>query len=226
MADISANSNAQTDQGWSHGFNLAAIAAILILCGVGLAYVIDGLSRANDTRLAIRPDGPPVSKSIAGTTLDIPANWFRYDDQKTGAFAGRIDLQIIAPLGRRGSLTPIDITLTPKSRVRTSAQLLDNVYLHLFRDTQKDGPIGLIGKPLRNTQGYDNETVWYDPLSIDPFVAKCQAPIAPGQPTECLRTIALDDNVAATYVFAAPVLENWRDFDKVVMARLGRIIEK
>ena len=67
--------------------------------------------------------------------------------------------------------------------------LLDGVYLHQFEDKQLTGPPGLVGKPLTASEGFAGETVWYDALSADPFVAKCLAPVAPGEPTQCLRTV-------------------------------------
>lgn len=224
MAELSAHPGEQHERDRTIAYNLAMIAAVLVLAGIGLAYAIDALARHERALPPVTTDSPAVSTAIADTTLEIPGNWFRRDEQKTQGFAGRIDLRIVVPLGRHGAPAPVDITLTPRSRVRTSAQLLDNVYLHLFRTRQEEGPIGLIGKPLKETQGYDHETVWYDPLSIDPFVAKCQTSVAGDQPAECLRTIALNDAVAATYSFGASLLDNWRDFDHEVTARLKSTI--
>ena len=75
-----------------------------------------------------------------------------------------------------------------------------------FKADQLSGPPGLVGKPMSAEDGYANETVWYDPLAASPFVAKCQAPIAPDQPGHCLRTVYLGPGVAAVYTFDEDVL--------------------
>ena len=74
-------------------------------------------------------------------------------------------------------------------------------------------PAGLIGKPLQATDGYDGETVWYDALSADPFVAKCVAPVAEARRRRCLRTVYLGPGIAAVYAFDARVLATGREFD-------------
>src|SRR5690606_11987896 len=135
----------------------------------------------------------------------------------------QIDLRVSLPLGPAGDLREIDITLLPRSSVRASARLLDGVYLHLFQPTELSGPPGLIGKPLKAQNGYEQETVWYDPLSADPFVAKCSAPIAPGLSARCLRAVHLAPGMAAVYAFDGEVLERWRDFDAAVRPLLRRI---
>jgi hypothetical protein len=97
------------------------------------------------------------------------------------------------------------------------------VYLHQFLPEQLAGPPGLVGKPLRADGGYADEVVWYDPLSAEPFVAKCSKPIASAATGQCLRTVYLGPGVAAVYAFPEPALPHWRDFDAELTARLGQI---
>ena len=67
------------------------------------------------------------------------------------------------------------------------------------------------------------ETIWYDALSADPFVAKCAAPVAEGTAARCLRTVYLGPGLAAVYAFSADVLENWKRFDPEIRALLTKI---
>lgn len=196
-----------------------------LLGGIALAYAINAMSLHDRVMAGTGPDQPPIAKTVGGAVLDIPANWFRYDDQKTEGYADRVDLSLTFPLGAGGADTVVDVTLSPKSRVRPSALLLDSVYLHMFQASQVEGPPGLVGKPLANKEGYQSETVWYDPLSVNPFVAKCQAPLAAGEQGRCLRTVVLDDKISATYAFDRSVLASWKIFDDTVSARLEPIIE-
>ena len=82
------------------------------------------------------------------------------------------------------------MTLLPRSRARPSSALLDGVYLHQFGDETLDGVPGLVGKPLLDSDGFSGESVWYDALSPDPFVAKCLEPVEAGaRPSACAPSI-------------------------------------
>jgi len=107
--------------------------------------------------------------------------------------------------------------------VRASARLLDSLYLHLFEPTEVTGPPGLIGKPLKAGEGYQHETVWYDPLAPLPFAAKCADPLPGEVEAQCLRSVVLDAQIGAVYEFDAGLLMNWRGFDAGVAQWLSVI---
>lgn len=204
----------------SLAFNLTAIAALVALGAVALAYGIDAANRAPASALT---ETATLVRTLGGKDLEIPESWFRYAEQKIEGFARQVDLSLLLPLGEAGRAVPIDVTLLPSSRVRASASLLDGVYLHQFVGDEPSGPAGLIGKTLAGTEGSTGETVWFDPISADPFVAKCAAPVAPEAPSRCLRSVRLAPGLAAVYVFDAEVLENWRRFDAQMRETLARI---
>ena len=193
----------------SVGYNLLAILTGTALLGLGLAYLIDRAGRAASELPAIEGT---ITRGIGGVELKIPAAFFRNDEQQSEGFAEEIELVAHLPLGADGRDVAIEVTLLARSRARPSAMLLDGVYLHQFENEQLTGPPGLVGKPLIDSEGFAGETVWYDALSADPFVAKCLASIAPGEPTQCLRTV-VRGNVAVVYTFGEEVLMNWRRFD-------------
>lgn len=189
-------------------YNLAGIALVVLLLAIGAAYVVDAMSRA-----AGRPadDGATVSQTLSGHELAIPAAWFRYDQQLSDGFASQIDLRVqLQPEGQQA--TPVDVTLLPRSRASTSASLLDRVYLHKFGETTVGGVPGLIGKPMGEADGFAGETVWYDPISPNPFVTKCMEAIGDSAP-QCVRTVYLPSGIAAVYTFDAALLQSWRQFD-------------
>ena len=202
-------------------YNLATILLILLLAGIGAAYIIDGLGRY--ARTATGASGETLSRAIGGSTLTIPREWFRYEEQEAEGFAKQIDLRLQLPLGDNGEAATVDITLVPRSRVRPSASLLDGVYLHQFASEQYANVPGLVGKPLRPEDGYAGEIVWYDPVSPAPFVAKCSAPVDAGAPQTCLRMVYLGPGMAAIYGFSASVLPHWRQFDPIIDERLKQI---
>jgi hypothetical protein len=203
----------------SIGFNLGLIAVGAAILGLGLAYLLNGAARPH-TEAAI--SAGMVARSLGGTALTIPANWLT-EPADGESFAKQVDIALTLPLGPSGSPRRIDVTLTQRSRVLQSAALLDGVYLHEFQADQLTGPPGLIGKPLVSKDGFENETVWYDPINPAPFVAKCAAPITNGSPGRCLRTVYLGPGIAAVYRFDEDTLSNWRKFDAEMHPLLDRI---
>lgn len=204
----------------SVGFNLGVIALGVALAGLALAYGIDAAGRASR---AAATDHTLVARTLGGTTLTIPASWFIDPGDPSAGFAKQVDLRVTLPLGPGGAMRSVDVTLTQRSRVRPSASLLDGVYLHQFRPEQVSGPPGLIGKPMMPAEGYENETVWYDPIASSPFVAKCQSPVAEGEAGRCLRTVYLESGIAAVYQFDDDILPNWRKFDAEMHPLLSQI---
>lgn len=203
------------------GFNLMAITVGAALLALGAAYLIDAAGRADSHR---DDNGLVLSRTLGGHELQIPAPWFRYEEQAAEGFARQIELRLKLPLGAHGKAETVDVTLLPRSRARPSAALLDGVYLHQFGETQESGgPVGLVGKPLKPTEGYAGEVVWYDALAADPFVAKCSKPVATAADGQCLRTVYLAAGIAAVYAFPEAALGGWRTFDVEMRKRLRQI---
>lgn len=214
---------AQSTPPSSIGFNLAGIVIVLALLGLGAAYLLDAAGRAARTQVHRLDTETTLTRTLGGRDLEIPLSWFRYEEQRVEGFAKQIDLLFELPLGAEGKREPVDVTLLPRSRARPSAALLDGVYLHQFLPEQLSGPPGLVGKPLKPDDGYADETVWYDPLSAAPFVAKCSKPVATSGTGQCLRTVYLGLGIAAIYAFPETALPHWREFDGLLLERLGQI---
>ena len=202
---------AHKPHGHSVGFNLGAVAIFVAIGALGFAYLIQGAGEV--ARGQARGSNVLVARTLGASTLTVPADWLTDGGDQQPGFAKQVDLQVSVPLGPDGALRNVDITLTQRSRVRPSASLLDGVYLHQFLPQQLSGPVGLIGKPLSPSEGYENETVWYDPITSSPFVAKCQATLQAGTAGKCLRTVYLGSGIAAIYAFDDDILVNWKKFD-------------
>ncbi|RUT33052.1 hypothetical protein EMQ25_07975 [Arsenicitalea aurantiaca] len=205
------------------GYNLGLIAMTMALVGVGAAYALDSIARPMEPLPALTTTEPTLTRALGGRNLEIPLSWFRFGEQRVEGFADQIDLSVPMPLADGGRIATIDVTLMPRSRARPSAGLLDGVYLHNFEPVEISGPPGLVGKPLRAREGFSGETVWYDALSPEPFVAKCMEPVTDGAPSRCLRTVVLSPGIAALYSFDASVLPAWRRFDAEITPWLSRI---
>lgn len=207
----------------SLAFNLLTIALLAAVASLGAAYGLDALGRQPAPQARLSDAGQTLVRTMGGKDLTVPRAWFRYGEQQVEGFASEIALAIALPLGPDGAARTVDVTLVPKSRVRPSAALLDSVYVHAFEAEQVAGIDGLVGKPLTGHEGYADETVWYDPLSANPFVAKCLAPLDAKGPGRCLRTVVLAGSIAATYAFDADLLPHWRDFDAAAKPWFERI---
>lgn len=203
-------------------YNLAGIAALVLLAAVGLAYGLDQISRASHPSLPALEDGDPITQTIAGKELAIPSRWFRYGEQVRDGFTSQIDLRVMFAANPDAAPMPIDVTLLPPSRARTSASLLDAVYLHQFGAETLIGVPGLVGKPMLNGSGYADESVWYDAISATPFVAKCASGIGE-RPAQCVRTVYLPSGIAAVYTFDTAALQSWQAFDEGMQQWLGAI---
>jgi hypothetical protein len=205
------------------GYNLAGIAVLVLLLAVGAAYLIDDLSRSSRAAGPSLDDTDPVTQTISGRELAIPAAWFRYGEQIRDGFTNQIDLRVLFAIDETQEGLPVDITLLPRSSARASSSLLDRVYLHQFDDRTLGGVPGLVGKPMLASNGYTGESVWYDALSPDPFVAKCVEPVAAEGAAQCVRTVYLPSGIAAIYTFDATLLQSWRRFDTEMQRWLGPI---
>ncbi|MEO5806773.1 hypothetical protein [Devosia sp.] len=207
----------------SIGYNLAGIAILVLLLAVGAAYLVDGLERADKVPPPNQADMHKISVTISGQELAIPASWFRYEGQMQEGFSSQIDLRMTLKSRDGATSFPIDVTLVPRSRARPSSVLLDGVYLHQFDKAVVSGVPGLVGKPLLANAGFSGETVWYDALSPNPFVAKCLAPVEKKLDGRCLRTVYLESGIAAIYSFDAKALVSWQSFDTQMQKWLAEI---
>lgn len=223
MANISAPASTDSHSKHSISFNLSMIALAAALVGLGFAYLLDMAREAPQSGPRLNTQDQLIEKTVAGQHLVIPRQWFRFTDQLIPGFADQIDLTFALELRAGAQPQMVNVALMPRSRARASDRLLDSVYLHLFELKQLDGPVGLIGKPLKPVDGFQNETVWYDPISANPFVAKCTPILDDPAKSTCMRTILINDQVSATYVFDAEALKQWKQFDVQANRWLSRI---
>lgn len=205
------------------GYNLAGIAVLVLLAAVGLAYVVDKAGRSSRPAEPTLAAGDPIVQTIAGQELHIPRTWYRFTETIKTGFASQVELSFRLQLDPNKAPSVVDATVLPRSGARASNAMLDAVYLHQFADDTVGGIPGLVGKPLLAAEGYAGETVWYDPLSPNPFVAKCAAAPSAERPDKCLRTLHLPNGLAVVLSFDADALAAWKQFDAELAQWLGRI---
>ena len=204
-------------------WNLAGLVVIVALLAIGAAYGVDALSRAQRTENTLSTADAALPVNVSGVPLTVPASWLKSEAQANTDFADRLDLVVPLQIGQPHPLM-LELALVPKARARASASLLDSVYLKHFSPEEAHGVVGLVGKPLTGGDGYDGETVWYDPISQHPFVAKCAAPLAGETSGACIRTVLLNSGLSAILTFDEALLQSWRALDAplaVVLSQLG-----
>ena len=195
--------------------NLAGIALVVMLAALGIAYLVDEAGRSDGRKVPSLNDGEALVQTVGGRELTIPKNWFRFGEQMQSGFVSQVDLSVELQLGR------VDVTLLPRSRAKSSSELLDSVYVHQFAKGTESGVPGLIGQKLEGS-GYAGELIWYDALAPKPFVAKCMEAIEADAPDKCVRTVHLASGLAAIYSFDETLLPAWRNFD----AEMGQWLER
>lgn len=206
-------------------FNLAALALILLMGGLGIAYLLDAYGKPATLSGISVFEGPFVSKSLAGAQINIPAGWQNPTTRTNNQQVSFLDLQLRVRIQSGAPLTHLKIHLSPIGDSEPSSTVLDSVYTLRFTQNQLSEFGGLIGKPLKPEEGFENETVWYDPISATPFVAKCIDLGMLISTTNCLRTVQISPRLAATYQFSSDHLPYWREFDEAMTPIFDKMFE-
>ncbi len=212
------------DKAYPTFFNLAALTLVLILGGLGLAYWLNSAQSVQKETAQSTFVAPFVSKVLASTKLEIPQDWLA-EAQDSSLEVDFIDLRLNVKYLPDTKPTPIGLHLAALEHTLPSARLLDSVYTLRFLAEEIRGVRGLIGKPLKPDGGFENETVWYDPISSNPFVAKCIDLGEDDAQHLCIRSVQLSPAIVLTYQFTADQLVHWRDFDAVMEPFLTQILK-
>jgi len=206
-----------------YGFNLTAMALILLMGGLGIAYWINsfGPKEANSAASVFAP--PFTDKIVANTNMQVPTKWLNALTRNNQKNVQALDLTLTIKLAPQAKLTNINLRLAPFGQAQSSSYLLDSVYVPRFSSRQINTIRGLVGKPLKPQDGYENETIWYQPVASTPFVAKCIDLETTTTTLNCLRTIALGAQLSLTYQFSEIQLPYWQQLDSAIAPLLEQI---
>lgn len=216
------------------------------LAGVALLGVVLVLFGGDDDDLSTRP----VAISIAGETLTIPANRIRFADQRRGGALDRVDLAVLWPGldGRTAetraafagtdpapaapaSATVLHIAIERRAVELDSAARLASVYVRFFAPGEPDAatapPVdGLIVRRFVAGSPYADETLYFEPGAVHPFVARC-FPRASGDARNlCLTEIALGRGLVAAIRFPPALLADWKSLATALAEFLAGLMPK
>lgn len=177
-------------------------------------------------------DAAPVDVTVGRDRLSIPANMFRFTDQRRGGPQARVDLFLKLPdltgwheadadaFNEVGPQSPIVfVALTPREGMRDPAQRFVEVYQRFVEGPAVDGPDGLVGRRLRVGSGYDDETIYVE-NGRGPYTARCFAETG-GAPPTCLMEFWAGRDLVAQARFRKHWLEHWRVIDRALKERVA-----
>jgi hypothetical protein len=177
-----------------------------------------------------RADDPaePVAVAVAGERLNIPAGFFRFDDQRAAGQSLRIDLAMAWPTlgpvapkaGDDPDPTVVYVSIEPRENDLDSSARLGTVYRRFFVGPALAGPDGLVGTRLAKGSGYEDEIMFYEPGRQRPFVTRCFATGTENVATVCTRETLLGKGLVAVWRYRWPLIAAWKDLDARIAARL------
>jgi len=198
--------------------NVLILCIILSLLGLSVVYTLDFLEKNSPQQANSSQE--TIEFTIAASKLRAPKSWIEsnFDEEQNilNLLQLRLELQI------DGKLVAVNATLLPAARAAPSAYLLDSLYIHNFAPGRSEQMYGLVAKKLRNEAGFEDETIWYDALSANPFVAKCldeKVEVRNAKP--CITTILVNKRVSALIQFEKSVLPHWRQFSVALAQQLA-----
>lgn len=213
---------------------LAAVAALLALA-IGALWFLAG--DGDDT--APRP----VALTISGEPLTIAANRIRFADQRHGGVLPRVDLAVLWPdlAGRtaanrdafalpRPDAPVLQIAIEPATVALDSAARLASVYVRAFAAEPPDAALappvdGLVARRFVPGSPYVDETLYFEPGSVHPFVARC-FPRADGDERRlCLTEIGFGKSLVAAIRFPPALLADWRRLQGACQGLLDGLIQ-
>lgn len=182
-------------------------------------------------------DPTPVTIRIGKERLAIPANMFRFENQRSGDVQDHVELVVRWPTLQgydaahrndflNGSVDAPLLFLTIHKRDSTSdtAGRLASVYRHFFDEESLPAPEGLVGHRLSVDSGLGGEQVFFEAGSTEPFATHCLPADASGYPAPCLTEIHAGDDISVQLRFRVGMLKNWsgiKSGSRVLLASFG-----
>jgi len=208
---------------------IGIIITVIALVGMYLAL----RSYSNPEALGGFSSNPePTRITISNTTLDVPQNIIRFNNQRNSAQLSKLDLFIQWPSMKgfthesaskfqniKGTDRLVFITLEAGEKLNPPSQKLEGLYRRFFTKSPWRGPAGLIGNELNSSSGYLSEDVFYANGNDDLFLTRCLRETSTGQdnllPT-CIYEFTLDEGVNVFVRFHRSLLPEWQAIEEKI----------
>ena len=207
--------------------------AVLLLSAASVA--ISWFGRAYGERLSLA--GHTESTEIVEITigrdqLSLPANTIRFEQQRLGGNAERVDLYLLWPeltgyssaerrrfddLSLAHSL--IFLQMSQSTMSRDMSGRVEPIYRHLINPGSDPGPGGLEIHRFRSATGYEGESLLTGTLPDgQQYAIRCTLPELPenGGSSDCQRDIHVGEDLSVLYRFSSRLLPDWQAIDDAV----------
>ena len=242
MTAAASERTAHPDTQEPHNWIRPTIGLFMVIGGIiVLAILIDRAIENYRDRMVIGGLGgkpSPVSLTVAGEPMTIPANMIRFRADRRGGPVDSIDLLLHWP-GLEGfskaiaddfkDTSPdaplIYVSIGQRTSPLDASARLDPVYSRFFTGPPIPGPDGLIGRALTADSGYGGEVVYFVPNGPSPFVARCLAEETADLPATCIRDVNVGRSLSILYRFNKARLADWRALDAGLQALARRFLD-
>lgn len=214
-------------------FLVIAMLAILILAAASFAISWYGRAYGERLSLAGHTQSTEIVNIVIGRDeLALPANVIRFEPQRQGGPAERVDLYLLWPeltgyasaerrrfddLTLANSLIFLQISQSTMSRDMSGR--IEPIYRHLFDGPPAPGPAGLTLHTFKSATGYEGEQLLTGTLPDGTtYAIRCLMRRTPEEATasDCQRDIHVGEDLTVLYRFASHMLPDWAKIDQAV----------
>jgi len=168
---------------------------------------------------------------VAGNRLTLPANTIRFENQRTGGSADRLDLYVVWPelagysLANRQQFNDseksenlIFLSLMPKTMSLDMSARLAPIYSKLTKPAMTSDINGLKILEFTEDSRYVDEILYVGARKERaPFVARClKEEKLPSGSRSCMRDINIGPNLSVTYRVSNGLLPQWQELDEAI----------
>lgn len=178
-------------------------------------------------------DTTPVSITVNGNAIALPANAIRFEEQREGGTHERVDAYFTWPelegythenrkhfndIGSSQNL--VFLTLSARTMPMDMSARLQPVYSRLTEGGQQSKQSGLLAYAFDEDTRYAGEILYVGARDGEPaFAVRClRDDSMPTGSHSCLRDINVGRDLSVTYRFSRRLLPDWRRLDAAVLA--------
>ena len=211
------------------------IATLLVIILAAASVAISWFGHTYGERLSLA--GHSESTDIVNITvgrdrLALPANVIRFEEQRQGGIAERVDLYLLWPemtgyssaqrrrfddLSLSSSLIFLQISQSTMSRDMSGR--VEPIYRHLLDSKSRPGPAGLTLHSFKAATGYEGESLFTGTLQDGTaFAIRCLMPASADEAmgNDCQRDIHVGEDLTVLYRYSSRLIGDWAAIDQAV----------
>ena len=209
---------------------------VIMMSIVILSFAISAFYFGTNAKKAGSTEDLSIKQIVVGNdVLNIPANVFRFEEQRQATTSKRLDLFYYWP-GFQGYSTAnhnlfygpdsspenlIFSTIENRTMQFDMSARLQPVYSELLEGGKKTSVAGLVYQRLRPEAGYSGEELHFQDESQQPYVVRCQRFTDEDITASCMRDIHIGRGITVSYRFSRKLLPHWRAIE-ATMQKLTR----